>query len=144
MCELFFGPLFSLSCSRRYENYQVGTFVLYKSSFWPLEVHVRQWECGSVVHSASCVCGFAAMDGGSGEVVAFDMCGGEMGEGSRPHLSLKQGGGGVSTVRIAESYQGRKVTVSSQLVVIENVSRHLLRPCRGPYGMWLQKPSPLS
>lgn len=112
-CELFF-LLHTVYCSRRYENYQVGTFVLYKSSAGLLEVHVRQWECGSVVAAASCACGFAARDSGSGEVVALDMCGGEMGE-SRAHLSVKQSGGASwNTVRIAESYQGRKVTVSSR------------------------------
>lgn len=90
----------------------MGTFVLYKSSFGLLEVHVRQWECGSVVHAASCACGFAASDSGSGEMVTFDMCGGEMGS-SRPHLSVKQrGGASRNAVRISESYQERKVTVS--------------------------------
>lgn len=94
---------------RHYENYQIGTFVLYKSTFWPFEVHVRQWECGSVVHAASCVCGFVAR--GGGDVVAFDMCNGEMGE-TKPHLSVKNRDLSKSSVRITESYQGRKVTVS--------------------------------
>lgn len=96
----------------------MGTFVLYKSSAGLLEVHVRQWECGSVVAAAACACGFTAKDSGSGEVVAFDMCGGEMGE-SRAHLSVKQSGGASwNTVRIAESYQGRKVTVSSRPLMV--------------------------
>lgn len=94
---------------RLYENYQIGTFVLYKSSFWPFEVHVRHWECGSVVHAASCVCGFVARDGG--DVIAFDMCSGEMGE-TKPHLSVKNRDLSKSGIRITESYQGRKVTVS--------------------------------
>lgn len=119
------------SCSRRYENYQVGTFVLYKSSSGLLEVHVRQWECGSVVHAASCACGFTARDSGSGEVVAFDMCGGEMGE-SRAHLSVKQSGGASwNTVRIAESYQGRKVTVSSRPVLFSKCSWTSWHPAGG-------------
>lgn len=62
-----------------------------------------------MVHAASCVCGFVARD--AGDVVAFDMCGGEMGE-TRPHLSVKSRGVSKSGVRITESFQGRKVTVS--------------------------------
>lgn len=94
---------------RRYENYQIGTFVLYKSSFWPFEVHVRQWECGSVVHATSCVCGFMARDGS--DVIAFDMCGGEMGE-TRPQLFVKNRDLSKSNIHMTESYQGRKITVS--------------------------------
>lgn len=74
-----------------------------------------------MVHAASCVCGFTARDSGSGEVVAFDMCRGEMGE-SRAHLSVKQSGRKTwKTVRITESYQGRKVTVSSRTGLFSNV-----------------------
>lgn len=94
---------------RQYENYQIGTFVLYRSTLWPFEVHVRQWECGSVVQAASCVCGFVARDGG--DVVTLDMCNGEMGE-TKPHLSVKNRDLRGSGIRIRESYQGRKVTVS--------------------------------
>lgn len=101
--------VFCLFMYRHYENYQIGTFVLYKSTLWPFEVHVRQWECGSVVHAASCVCGFVVRDGG--DVIAFDMCNGEMGE-TKPHLSVKNRDLSRSGIRITESYQGRKVTVS--------------------------------
>lgn len=62
-----------------------------------------------MVHAASCVCGFVARDGDN--VVAFDMCNGEMGE-TKPHLSVKNRDLNKSSIRIAESYQGRKVTVS--------------------------------
>jgi len=102
----------SLFVNRHYDNYQVGTFVLYKSTARPFEVHVRQWECGSVVHAASCACGFAARDGG--DVIAFDMCNGEMGE-AKPHLSVRNGDLSRSGIRITESYQGRKVTVRPAL-----------------------------
>lgn len=98
-----------LLTNRHYENYQIGTFVLYKSSLWPFEVHVRHWECGSVVHAASCVCGFVARDGSN--AIAFDMCNGEMGE-AKPQLSMKNRDLRKSGIRITESYQGRKVTVS--------------------------------
>lgn len=101
-------PLFFL---RYYDNYQIGTFVLYKSNRRPFEVHVRQWECGSLVHAASCVCGFVVKD--EGVVIAFDMCDGEMGE-TKPHISVKSRHTSQSSFRISESYQGRKVTVSQQ------------------------------
>ncbi|KAM3614011.1 uncharacterized protein V6R79_008450 [Siganus canaliculatus] len=108
-CYSFTDPHIITFDGRRYENFQIGTFVLYRSRFWPLEVHVRQWECGSVVHAASCVCGFVVRDGG--DVVAFDMCSGELGE-TKPHLSVKNRDLRQSRIRITESYQGRKVTMS--------------------------------
>ncbi|KAF7226620.1 von Willebrand factor D and EGF domains protein [Nothobranchius furzeri] len=94
---------------RLYENNHIGTFVLYKSSFWTFEVHIRQWECGSLVRATSCVCGFAARNGD--DIISFDMCNGEMGE-TKPLLSVKNRDSTNSGLRITESYQGRKVTVT--------------------------------
>lgn len=94
---------------RRYDNFHIGTFVLYKSTIRLFEVHVRQWECASITaHPTSCVCGFAARDGT--EVISFDMCNGLSGE-TKPRLVVKNGDLAKSSIRITESYQGRKVTV---------------------------------
>lgn len=61
------------------------------------------------MHAASCVCGFVARD--AGNVIAFDMCNGEMGE-TKPQLTVRNRDLSKSGIRITESYQGRKVTVS--------------------------------
>ncbi|XP_056142909.1 von Willebrand factor D and EGF domain-containing protein [Lampris incognitus] len=108
-CYSFTDPHIITFDGRQYDNYHIGTFVLYKSNLWPFEVHVRHWECGSVVHAASCVCGFVARDGG--DVIAFDMCTGELGE-TKPQLTVKNRDVGKSGIRITESYQGRKITMT--------------------------------
>ena len=92
---------------------------------------MRQWECGSVVLAASCVCGVVARDGG--DVIALDMCDGEMGE-TKPRLTVKDRHLGKSGVRITQSYQGRKVTVGGRrgagglLMMVGRSDRPIYRP----------------
>ncbi|XP_062873417.1 von Willebrand factor D and EGF domain-containing protein [Trichomycterus rosablanca] len=109
-CYVFTDPHIITFDGRRYDNFQIGTFVLYRSTARPFEVHVRQWECaGMTAYPTSCVCGFAASDGA--EVITFDMCNGLAGE-TKPHFSVKNRDLTKSGIHITESYQGRKVTLT--------------------------------
>ncbi|XP_077384090.1 von Willebrand factor D and EGF domain-containing protein isoform X3 [Festucalex cinctus] len=109
-CYSFTDPHVVTFDGRHYDNYQVGTFVLYKSSRWPFEVHVRQWECGGGgAAPTSCACGVAARDGN--DVVTLDMCDGDVGQ-TKPRLSVKKRDLSKSGVRVHEAYQGRKITLT--------------------------------
>ncbi|XP_060799492.1 von Willebrand factor D and EGF domain-containing protein [Neoarius graeffei] len=109
-CYIFTDPHIITFDGRKYDNFHIGTFVLYRSTIRLFEVHVRQWECASTTaHPTSCVCGFAARDGA--EVISFDMCHGLAGE-TKPRLLVKNGDLAKSGIRITESYQGRKVTLT--------------------------------
>ncbi|XP_051963199.1 von Willebrand factor D and EGF domain-containing protein [Xyrauchen texanus] len=110
LCYSFTDPHIITFDGRRYDNYQIGTFVLYRSTARPFEVHIRQWECADITsHPTSCMCGFAARDGGN--VITFDMCNGLPGE-TKPRLSVKNRDLVKSGIRVTESYQGRKVTIT--------------------------------
>lgn len=109
-CYSFTDPHIITFDGRRYDNYQIGTFVLYRSTARPFEVHVRQWECASMTaYLTSCVCGFTARD--RGDVITFDMCNGLPGE-TKPRLWVKRGDLVKSGIRITESYQRRKITIT--------------------------------
>ncbi|XP_060067975.1 von Willebrand factor D and EGF domain-containing protein-like [Ylistrum balloti] len=53
----------------RMDVYEVGDFVMYKSSTRPFEIHIRTWSCGKF---HPCICAITARE--NNDVVSIDMC----------------------------------------------------------------------
>ncbi|XP_057610082.1 von Willebrand factor D and EGF domain-containing protein [Chionomys nivalis] len=107
-CYSFTDPHIITFDGRVYDNFKMGTFVLYKSVSRDFEIHVRQWDCGSLQYPGSCNCGFVAKE--EADMVTFDMCSAHLYE-SPQYLFVKSPDSSSSNIRITESYLRRKITV---------------------------------
>ncbi|KAL9957589.1 hypothetical protein ACROYT_G034508 [Oculina patagonica] len=84
------------------------TFVLYKSTTRPFEVHARFWACSKSRNPGFCACGVAARDGD--DVIVIDMCSGRFMETS-VQISIKSKLPLAKGIRITEAISGKRYTV---------------------------------
>ncbi|KAJ7389232.1 hypothetical protein OS493_032700 [Desmophyllum pertusum] len=108
-CHLFTESYIKTLANRYYRiPTGVTTFVLYKSTTRPFEVHTRFWACSKSRNPGFCACGITARDGD--DVIVIDMCNGRFLETS-VQISIKSRLPLAKGIRITEAISGKRYTV---------------------------------